>query len=260
MKASPSPTYSWRFFASLPISRGKPPFRARRRSTPTARIEAMASRFAFGASGSWLGADPCFRPVGTDGSQLEIGIPHRDLRRLGDRVGWCGCRENSPDGVERVPGTHNRLSFRCRSVVWLLTRRPGAVPGPVAGDLPEAGHDCREGRESGFRPEGGNRPSDEPFELPGAQDRAQGVLPPKTAFSARPVDPEWINPIGRGSDKGRQERRIRAEQRRKGRKQDEFDRCEMKREGCGEPQNPLKIKGDRARVSPRATPERRVAS
>ena len=40
--------------------------------------------------------------------------------------------------------------------------------------------------------------------------------PPKMAFSARPVDPEWINPIGRGSDEGRQERRIRAEQRRKG--------------------------------------------
>ena len=117
-------------------------------------------------------------------------------------------------------GTHNRLSSRCRSVVWLLTRRPGAVPGPVAGDLPEAGHDCREGRESGFRPEGGNRPSDEPFELPGAQDRAQGVFPqpPKTAFSARPVDTEWINPIGRGSDEVRQERRIRAEQRMRGRK------------------------------------------
>ena len=62
--------------------------------------------------------------------------------------------------------------------------------------------------------------SSEPFELPGAQDRAQGVLPqpPKTAFSARPVDPKWINPIGRLSDEVRQERRIRAEQRMRGRK------------------------------------------
>ncbi len=117
-------------------------------------------------------------------------------------------------------GTHNRLSSRCRSVVWFLTLRPGAVPGSVAGYLPEAGHDCREVRESGFRPEGGNRPSDEPFELPGAQDRAQGVLPqpPKTALSDQPVDTEWINPIGRLSDEVRQERRIRAEQRMRGRK------------------------------------------
>ena len=50
--------------------------------------------------------------------------------------------------------THNRLSFRCQSVVWFLTLRPGVVPGPVAGYLPEDGADCREVSEPGFRPEG----------------------------------------------------------------------------------------------------------
>lgn len=86
-----------------------------------------------------------------------IDPPHPDLAGWalqvaistgGDAVGtrrtkWSGFAD-----------THNRLSSRCQSVVWFLTLRPGAVPGPIAGYLPEASADCREGWKSGFRPEG----------------------------------------------------------------------------------------------------------
>ena len=86
-----------------------------------------------------------------------IDPPHPDLAGWalqvvisagGDAVGtrrteWSGFAD-----------THNRFSSRCQSVVWFLALRPGAVPGPIAGYLPEASADCREGRKSGFRPEG----------------------------------------------------------------------------------------------------------
>ena len=167
-----------------------------------------------------------------EAASVGIGVAGADAPAFVERDRGDGFQIRFRGAWSGFAGTHNRLSFRCRSVVWLLTRRPGAVPGPVAGDLPKAGHDCREVRESGFRPEGEKRPSDEPFELPGAQDRAQGVFPqpPKTAFSARPVDPEWINPIGRGSDEVQKERRIRAEQRMRGRKTGRIRPVGMKRE------------------------------
>ena len=128
-----------------------------------------------------------------------IDPPHPDL------AGWAlqvaisaggdavGTRRTELSGFA---DTHNRLNSRCQSVVWFLTLQPGAVPGPIAGYLPEASADCREGRKSGFRPEGGNRFPDEPFELSGAQDRAQGVFPQplKTASWAQPVDIQRINP------------------------------------------------------------------
>ena len=49
-------------------------------------------------------------------------------------------------------GTHDRLSFRCQSVVWFLTQRPGAVPGLVTGYLPEGtGIRIQSGEEIGNR-------------------------------------------------------------------------------------------------------------
>ena len=62
--------------------------------------------------------------------------------------------------------------------------------------------DCRKVQESGFRPEGGSRFPDEPFELSGAQARAPGVFPQpsKTAVWIQSTDIKGIKPIGRLSD------------------------------------------------------------
>ena len=84
--------------------------------------------------------------------------------------------------------------------------------------------DCRKVQESGFRPEGGSRFPDEPFELSGAQARAPGVFPQpsktavwiqstdqarapgvfpqpsKTAVWTQSTDIKGIKPIGRLSD------------------------------------------------------------
>ena len=39
--------------------------------------------------------------------------------------------------------THDRLSFRCQSIVWFLTLWSGNVSGLVTGYLPEAFPNCR---------------------------------------------------------------------------------------------------------------------
>ena len=53
--------------------------------------------------------------------------------------------------------THDRLGFRCQSVVWFLTLWPGTVPSLVTGYLPETGTSCREGGERQIQDGGGNR-------------------------------------------------------------------------------------------------------
>ncbi len=98
--------------------------------------------------------------------------------------------------------THDRLSFRCQSVVWFLTLWPGTVPSLVTRYLPETGTSCREGGERQIQDGGGNRFLDEPFELSGVQVRAPGVFPqlPKMAISSQLIDMNQINPTGRLSD------------------------------------------------------------
>ena len=105
-----------------------------------------------------------FRGIGTKGSPLEIGIPHRDLRLVGT--------------ARRRPRPCHRLltGDRCR------------LPGGTGIRTLTIG--------------GGNRQSDEPFELSGAHARAPGVFPQpsKTAVWTQFLDIKWINPTGRLSD------------------------------------------------------------
>ena len=120
------------------------------------------------------------RPYEMHGNFSPIDPPHPDLAGWalqvaisagGDAVGtrlteWSGFAD-----------THNRLSSRCQSVVWFLTLRPGAVPGPITGYLPEASADCREGRKSGFRPEGGKSISGRAVRTLGCSRPSTGRVP-----------------------------------------------------------------------------------
>ena len=96
--------------------------------------------------------DRWFGLIGAVGPALDISIPHRDLRLAG--TGWTVwvpgelARRRERGFID----THNRLSSCRQSVVWFLTRRPGAVPGLVTGYLPETDADCRTARESVSNP------------------------------------------------------------------------------------------------------------
>ena len=144
-------------------------------------------------------------PYEMHGNFSPIDPPHPDLAGWalqvaisagGDAVGtrrteWSGFAD-----------THNRLSSRCQSVVWFLTlgRAPCPALSPVTYRRPAPTVGRGGNPDSDQR--GGNRFSDEPFELSGAQDRAQGVFTQllKTASWALPVDIQRIKPIGRLSD------------------------------------------------------------
>ena len=80
--------------------------------------------------------------------------------------------------------THDRLSFRCQSIVWFLTLWSGNVSGLVTGYLPEAFPNCRT-RGSKLRvlqldhlmSSHNSKSFGRWFELSGAHDRAPGVFP-----------------------------------------------------------------------------------
>ena len=91
-----------------------------------------------------LRADFCFRPVGTDGSWLEIGISHRDLRLVGTE--WSGVdavatRRRAWGRVPRHPQPPQLpLPVRCLISDVSAGRH---VPAPVASSLPQVFPNCR---------------------------------------------------------------------------------------------------------------------
>ena len=124
--------YVWRFFSVVPTSRSE---RRHFGLSGAGRLRPEWRRWPqilFWGKGIGLPVELCFKGNGRDGSQLEFGF-HIVTSGWTDRMGRCGCRKNSPNGAgAEFADTHNRLSFRCQSVVWFLTLRPGVVPGPVA--------------------------------------------------------------------------------------------------------------------------------
>ena len=102
----------------------------------------MASRFAFGERGSGSGRSAASGEALGTAPGLNSAF-HIVTSGGSGRVGRCGCLETRRTAWGGFADTHNRLSFRCQSVVWFLTLRPGAIPGPVVCYLPQAFPDCR---------------------------------------------------------------------------------------------------------------------
>ena len=218
-KASPSPAHIWRFFSVLPTSLGEAPIRALQRRTPAARMEAMASRFSFGERGSGSGRSSDPREAAGTAPGLDSAFHIVTSGRSGpDGPAWMPW--DSPGGVGRVR-RHPRppqLPLPVRRLV--SDAAAGRRPRPCR-RLPTGGRRrLSGGRRTRIQAGGGNRFLDEPFELSGVHDRAPGVFPqlPKIAISIQFIDMKQNNPSGRGLDEVQNERRIRAEQRTRGRK------------------------------------------
>ena len=154
-------------------------------------------------------------------------------------MGRCGCLGTRRTAWGGFADTHNRLSSRCQSVVWFLTLRPGGVPSPFAGYLPEAFPNCRT-RGSNSRvlqldhlmSSHNSQSSGRWFELSGAHDRAQDVFPqpPKTAFRLNPLICNGLTRLDEVWTKSRRNGECGPNREFEAAQQDEFGRRETERE------------------------------